>query len=215
MNKYDKEYLRCKEIWEKAETTWETRFNAPRYYHYFIKGLMEQQHASILDVGCSDGIFLISLTDNVCAKQGVDPSSIAINTAKEHKPEYLNIKFESIKFEDIKKTHPWNNWNYVTIIEVLEHLESEKEIDHFLEKAMNLANKAVIFSVPIEGLIPDQDHKQMFTITKLIQLVYKHTRFAEFYTINKHFSPEYEKAFPNLFIIKMMKGVWEHEQHRD
>lgn len=214
-NKYDEEYLRCRDIWERYGRTWEDRFNRDMNLHSFVKELISP-NSSVLDIGCSDGIFAYKCAFEGIIVKGVDASKKAIDMAKKQQKNFnwseieKNPSFVCKRFEDFITS---NVYDYVTILEVLEHLPSFDHAIMLLKKAFDIAKEAVILSVPINGLIPDQDHKIEFTATKLFEIIYAACAddfntdpYITYHLINKFYiNIRNNSSMPNIFVAIIRK----------
>ena len=84
-----------------------------------ISSKIEGEKISLLDIGCGDGEFLISIKDRLSGGIGIDKKV----TAKK----YDNLTFHSLEVER-KLDFPDNTFDYVTLLAVLEHLTFPADI---------------------------------------------------------------------------------------
>ena len=98
------------------------------------------KNGKILDIGCGDGMLLKILADKKMLVEGLDHSQEAINKAR---AKGLNVK----KFDFVNNLLPYddNEFDYVVILDVLEHLYSPEVL---LNEAKRVTKKYVIISVP-------------------------------------------------------------------
>src|SRR3989344_1032432 len=101
---------------------------------------------SVLDLGCGDGTLLDSLKLRGNNAEGVDLSQEAIKKciAKGHKVELFD-------FSDGKLPYADNSFNYVVMLDVLEHLYDQ---DTVLAEAKRVSKRFVILSVPNFSSLP-------------------------------------------------------------
>ena len=101
---------------------------------------------SVLDLGCGDGTFLDSLRLRKNNAEGVDLSQEAIKKcrAKGHKAELFD-------FSDGKLPYTDNSFDYVVMLDVLEHLYDP---DGLLAEAKRVSRQFVILSVPNFSSLP-------------------------------------------------------------
>ncbi|WP_343761091.1 class I SAM-dependent methyltransferase [Clostridium oceanicum] len=129
------------------DKTYHKHYSQSRYIKIWNEALeiiKEIKNCNILDIGCGAGQFANLLFDNnIKSYVGIDFSKVAINLAKKTNAPYKEkFLLHNIYTSDVYK----QEYNTVTILEVLEHLE--KDID-VLEKIKPKSN--VIFSVPNYG----------------------------------------------------------------
>jgi ubiquinone/menaquinone biosynthesis C-methylase UbiE len=100
--------------------------------------------SKVLDVGCGEGFFLVSLARNKVGKtyEGVDNSATAIKLGKKMYPT-LDIKIGDIYNLPYKD----DSFDLLICTEVLEHLKDPKKA---LSELKRVTKKYVIFSVPNE-----------------------------------------------------------------
>lgn len=100
----------------------------------------------VLDLGCGDGLFIKLLQDKGIEAKGVDFSKTAIEKCKKKGLEaYLvDVGQKNIPIAS-------NSFDYVTILDVLEHLLCPEEL---LLEAKRISRKYIIISVPNFSSLP-------------------------------------------------------------
>lgn len=115
------------------------------------KGMLSEiKNPQILDLGCGSGQFAHMLWDaGFLCYSGVDFSKTALGIAQGLSPQVF-------EWADIMEYEPnWDNFNVVVILEVLEHLNEDREL---IKKIP--VGKHIIFSVPA---FDDPAHVRRFT----------------------------------------------------
>lgn len=123
---------------------WEHRSDDNYFQPRFpIMEKMIDDETSVLDIGCGDGAFLYYLKERkIKIKEiGIDISASGIKKAIGK-----NINAQVKTIEDISKES--DTFDYVVMSEVIEHV-SNSEL--FVKKGYNLANKALIITIPNTG----------------------------------------------------------------
>ena len=114
------------------------------------KGMLSEiKNPQILDLGCGSGQFAHMLWDSgYLCYSGVDFSKEALGIAQGLSPQVF-------EWADIREYQPnWDNFNVVVILEVLEHLNEDRELIVKIP-----AGKHIIFSVPS---FDDEAHVRTF-----------------------------------------------------
>jgi len=109
--------INTKDMWDGFHGM-DCKFNKRLQFYKFICQFIKLE-TSVIDVGCGVGFGIDCIGKLIpsCALHGADFSDSAIARAKDM---YKNIEF--FKF-DITKDEFDRSWDYITLIEVLEHLE--------------------------------------------------------------------------------------------
>jgi 2-polyprenyl-3-methyl-5-hydroxy-6-metoxy-1,4-benzoquinol methylase len=168
----DKHY---EEFKEQFINIFRNRFNLLR--RFIGKGInSDKEVLRVLDIGCSNGLFLDLFKEKGWETWGVDPSSNA-NIAKKKGHKVTRDIFENVEF-------PANYFDLVIMNHTLEHMDNPS---YFLSKIYKLLkNNGILFvDVPNAGgvgarllgkhwpyLAPDE-HKQQFTRKTLSDLFKK------------------------------------------
>jgi 2-polyprenyl-6-hydroxyphenyl methylase / 3-demethylubiquinone-9 3-methyltransferase len=102
--------------------------------------LLAESPLKILDVGCGGGLLAESLTRLGHNVTGIDPSTQLINVAQNHAQSMgLNINYEAALLQQ----HQTNNYQLITLSEVLEHVDNVAEI--LEQAATRLSTKGYVF----------------------------------------------------------------------
>lgn len=101
---------------------------------------------AVLDLGCGDGMFLDSLKLRKNSAEGLDISQEAVKKckAKGHQAEFFD-------FSDGKLPYADNSFDYVVMLDVLEHLYDP---DSLLAEAKRVSRQFVVLSVPNFSSLP-------------------------------------------------------------
>jgi len=117
-----------------------------------------KKNMKLLDAGCGDGRFCYELKDSKINLFGVDYSERAIKFAEIFNP---NAKFF---VQDIKKLKVKQEFDYITLIETLEHLKPEDIPETMKKLADHLKKEGVlIVTTPSKAKKLDKKHYQHFT----------------------------------------------------
>ena len=114
-------------------------------FHTMLFDLIQSTHASsMLDMGCGEGYTLKEIKDKFRGLriEGTDVEEGIIKIAREENPD---IEFRAESAYSINK--PDSEYDLVTMLEVLEHLEFPEKA---IAEAKRLTKKYCIFSVPYE-----------------------------------------------------------------
>lgn len=170
----DLDYLDFIKDFNSVNISFEQRVQNPQFYYQFaLDRLNEKNCLSLLDVGCADGVF-----SKLCLKQGLKVSGVEIS-AQGREDYKRNIGKEALaNLEQISL----QKFDVVVLLEILEHLSSPEEM---LKKVWPIADKMVIFTVPIKDSIKSPFHKVIFQFYDVYNLASKFTNDFKIYMINK------------------------------
>ena len=107
--------------------------------NFFVMKLLGEP-VSVLDVGCSHGHFLASLTESVEPKVGVDIVRVPLNDAKRKSLSIVLADAHLLPFRD-------EAFQLVTAREVIEHLVAPYEA---LKEWARVSSKSIIISSPVQ-----------------------------------------------------------------
>jgi len=112
-------------------------------HHYLALGLFDG--GTILDFGCSDGLFLKLIKEKSGIGRGVDISPFIVKKAKENGLD--------VEFGDVTKplNFPNNSFDYVSALNILEHL-FEPEL--FISEMRRVSRKYIIITTPNFASLP-------------------------------------------------------------
>lgn len=175
------------------------------------------QGNSILDVGCSSGIFPILMAREGKTALGIDIDKSAIEKAnkikeQEEKEIQEKVNFINVSMNDLKTT---NKYDTIILSEILEHVFYPVEI---LKKAVTFLNEngAIIITVPF-GINSYFDHKKTYYVYDL----FKETNgmleiinmefFYEWIGIKCIKSNSEKQVMPLKYLEKMEKSLYEKE----
>lgn len=104
--------------------------------------------AAVLDLGCLDGSFALSVAHNIgCTVTGVDLTKDGITIAKERAEKYkLPADFHQGTIEDFLENTD-RKWDCITCFEVLEHVKDPQKLLKLIDKCLN-PDGSVIISTP-------------------------------------------------------------------
>lgn len=106
---------------EEGKDTW-------RQYPANFKRILEliKPNKNLIDLGCGNGVFLNKVKQNRKNMElmGLDISTIAINQLKE----FYDIDGMVATLPDIPYPIENNNFDYVVMLEVIEHIDDEREL---------------------------------------------------------------------------------------
>ena len=128
-----KEYF--DELYASSDEPWHISFRASQQYRYntYLQMLKQfsDNYGSMLDIGCSQGQFTISLQDIASSVIAIDISKLAIQRAKKKYSDYKKIRFEVGNLPLLK----YNNeqFDLVLALEVLYYLEKEDRVESLKE----------------------------------------------------------------------------------
>lgn len=111
-----------------------------------IKKINKDENAKVLDMGCGNGYFLAELSKDLKNCYGVDGY------------EYEHKLFDKIEISDIRKTNfEENMFDFVTMLDVMEHIEFEKDLLDEVKRVMK-DKGYLLLSVPAnEWLFSETD----------------------------------------------------------
>ena len=129
-----------------------------------------QEGKSALDIGCGLGALRLYLGDDI-DYTGVDYSPAGIETRVSGVGEYIVADYRDIQ----------QKADTVYLLEIVEHQFDPAEI---IAKAVSLAKKRVVISVPVYGAIDFPKHRGEhlwdFTIEEITSLMQKHGKVSQF-----------------------------------
>lgn len=131
------------------EATYKSKWRIQRFAHHSRYNLAKElcKHAnSVLDYGTGSGYFLtlLSTANKLTRLVGYEPVEDMFQKAINETKGFDNIKL-------VNKLDFSEKFNYISCLEVLEHLEENKQIDVFKDCKKLLDEKGrMIISVPIE-----------------------------------------------------------------
>lgn len=170
------------------------------YLNFCLDKLKSIQFCSLLDVGCGDGRFLYEAKKVFPGTNllGIDFSQRAISLAKAINPDIEFI------YGDVRKISLNDEYDVVTLIEVLEHIPPT-EIPSFLQTLygyLKIDGKLII-TVPSDNLELNPKHYQHFAVEKLEEILNDLFEIKEIFYLNR-ISLKTEiisKLFSNRFFI--------------
>lgn len=152
-----------------------------------ILNLYNTKKLSHLDIGCGNGYLTKKISNYFERSVGIDISKSAISQAK--KNYNGKIKFYRKKISNINK-----KFNFITIIEVIEHLYSP---DDFLKKLSLVA-----------------DNKTIILITTPYHSFIKNLMIILFGKFDNHFNPLWEHGHIKFFTKKSLKELCERNNFK-
>lgn len=137
--------------------------------------------AVVLDVGCGEGLFARKLKEKGCRVHGLDKAEKVDDTAFDRYIR-INLDHERINF-------PLEAYDYVLLLDIIEHLESPEGLLDELRAKMGIKKSIVLITVPNVAFffvrirflfghfqygkrgILDFTHRRLFTFTSLRRLL--------------------------------------------
>jgi trans-aconitate methyltransferase len=132
--------MNSKKYWDEKLSRYED-FWRDENYHHILHFFPPDEEFSLLDVGCAlgDGCELIQRRFPKAKITGCDISKVGIEKAN-RKNRKIEYKILDITTDELSK-----KYDYITIIETLEHFDDPFPV---VEKCLKFANKSLIVSVP-------------------------------------------------------------------
>lgn len=176
------------------------------YRKLVIELIAPHQGQSVLDAGCGDGRLCYELAKRNLAVTGVDYSERAIKFARVFVPD------AEFAVMDLTKEHPTKKFDYVLLVEVLEHFKPNTIRDVLSNLSGCLKdNGKLIITVPSIRSRLVAKHYQHFTIGSLretiethfqIEALYGHLRTGLKYRLYRGLS-----AFDRLFLGGLRSNI--------
>lgn len=194
--------------------------------HSLVISLVKS-NSVVLDIGCGDGIVSRELIKNKCKVYGCD---------------FKKKKFPDVNYFQTDLNHelpdvPWDQIDYILLLDVIEHLSNPEEFIKRLAKKINFKKTKIIastgnicffitrlmmlfgqFNYGTRGIL-DKTHTRLFTIASF-KRIFKYERFSiqkEFY-IPAPFPLAIENKFLsklflnlNIFLIKIFPGFFSYQ----
>lgn len=143
----------------------------PRFGWAFDK-IEESQAKRVLDVGCLDGSFAISVARHLGATvTGIDLTADGIQIAKERADKlHLPAFFHQGAAEKVLAGFKDNSFDVVTAFEIIEHVEDVPTFLHSLERVVKPGGSILLstpeFEGPVYGLDDEQNtcHVRLYTM---------------------------------------------------
>lgn len=174
MNPEDMDYADFIKDFRIDNISFEDRVANPYFYFQFALDRLNKKNClSILDVGCADGVF-----SKLCSMQGLQVEGVEIS--KQARVNYQDNTGKDVvaNIEQLSSCR----FDVVVFLETLEHLSSPEDM---LKKGWEIANKMMIFTVPIGKKCPSKFHKQIFQFYDIYNLCSKITDNFKIYMISK------------------------------
>jgi len=163
-------------------------------YQLILKLIKEEiHHNNILDLGCGDGVLSYLLAKKGAEVKGIDNSEEAIKIAKQKCRDMKNVEFLLASAYELPFSD--NNFEFVVVSEVLEHLKYPESALSEIKRVWNKKGKIMI-STPIK-----------FTEEPLDAMHYKEFFEGEFRTL-------LEKYFQDITIVKSHPMFWTEFQNK-
>jgi glycosyltransferase involved in cell wall biosynthesis len=184
----------------------------PSSHEYAIKEV--KHNSTVLDIGCGDSLVGMELVKKGCRVEAID--------SEDSKGRDKIIKFTKINLNDTEAPIPIDQFDYILLLDVLEHLENPEEFVYNIRKLSRGKLPKIIVSVPNIGWftmrlqlllggfnygargILDLGHRRLFTFST-IKAIFEQAGFK----ITKTFGvpAPYPLAIGNNFISKILIAV--------
>ena len=130
------------------------------YMSFLIELIKQSDIKSLLDIGCGDGRLIHMIKSDVPLATGADLSAPAIAFARAFNP---TVEFVLGDFAAIKRKYEW-----ITLIEVLEHIPDE-QMAEFIRNAAHLLqdNGRLLISVPTVNVPLNKKHYRHYSLDLL------------------------------------------------
>jgi len=152
------------DFFDEIELTYEQRVTLKAYNYFFTMErivLTMKKTASILDVGCADGMFYQHLRDEQFTGI-IDGVEISPKGRKEY---YKRHPKDTVLFDSIDNIQ--GKYDIVTALQTLEHQAKPEEL---LKKMYDCAKHMVIFTVPNNDSIKSKTHRSVIGYYKVCEM---------------------------------------------
>ena len=126
------------------------------WYKYFIDRCVKFCKGPTIDIGCGEGLLVGKIEENGYEAVGIDPDEYAVLLAT---PD-LDIRLGSV--DDMFT----GKWDYLTCINVIEHLYHPERIKELIENNVNKG--AIITTIDYQGGALGEDHKFEWTYKEMM-----------------------------------------------
>ncbi len=182
-------------------------FNISDFYHYHRhnsvnKLLKLNENDSLLDLGCGNGNFLMSLTDKCSNLYGVDISEIAFKDCN-----HTTINFKQGNIEELDYQN--DSFTKVTCIEVLEHVINPEKVIAEIYRILKPMGLAII-SYPIYNHTILKKVERLFFKENWVKIDEHLTEWdieTLFFKFNRFKVLEYEGIVVDLGFIERLKNI--------
>lgn len=139
-------------------------------YHYdwyetedWYKWLLDRcvkfcKSGSVIDIGCGEGVLVDKLDRKGLDAVGIDKDRDAVSLA---------LPDLDVRHGDIEQDFFFDNWDYMTCVNVIEHLDKPECIKWFITNCVNKG--AIITTIDYQGGPLGEDHKFEWTMDELVK----------------------------------------------
>lgn len=217
--KYTYSKLNYDEYWEKKGSEDILRLNPFQEYraNYIIQNI--EDNSSMLDIGTGEA----NILKKIITSKKINATGSDISDHAKDRLNSIGIEHLKLDLSDIESVRNINNFDYIIILEVLEHIPNSEEV---LVELLNKTNKALFYSFPNTGFFIDRlrllfgrfpqqwhhhpsEHLRFWTY-KDVKWMHKNLKISEYSTIQTYAGiPLLNKILKNLFaeaiIVKVNK----------
>ena len=147
--KYTYSKLNYDEYWEKKGSEDILRLNPFQEYraNYIIQNI--EDNSSMLDIGTGEA----NILKKIITSKKINATGSDISDHAKDRLNSIGIEHLKLDLSDIESVRNINNFDYIIILEVLEHIPNSEEV---LVELLNKTNKALFYSFPNTGFFIDR-----------------------------------------------------------
>lgn len=161
---------------------WSWGINYMCSIEFLVEQIQKESFSKLIDVGCGDGRFVREISKRVKEETviGVDISQRAINLARA-----LNPELEFYR-RDIRKDELPDDYDIVTLIEVIEHVPVD-DVRPFLSSVADLQRDGgrLYITVPHSNRVTQKKHFQHFNSKSISEHLQPDYKVQEFFYFDK------------------------------
>lgn len=207
--KYNYSKLNYDEYWEKKGSVDILRLNPFQEYraNYIIQNI--EDNSTMLDIGTGEA----NILKKIITSKKINATGSDISDHAKDRLNSIGIEHLKLDLSDVESIRNINNFDYIIILEVLEHIPNSEEV---LVELLKKTNKALFYSFPNTGFFIDRlrllfgrfpqqwhhhpsEHLRFWTY-KDVKWMHKNLKISEYSTIQTYAGiPLLNKILKNLF----------------